>query len=226
MPPSSGLYLHEEVMLLALHETKGTVIHSFFTYAVGGAALAELLLANRVSTETVRKSKLVLPRLRTMIGEPFLDECLTRVTESKRPQAVQTWVSRFAGSRGLKQRLADRMYMRGILLKQEKPVLFLFSRVLYPTANARPRQQIIDRLRNAIDGDGAVDARTAILVGLTHHSGLLRRLLDKKQLKARKQRIKEITTTQAAVEGTAEAVAAVQAALIAVSAATAAASSS
>ena len=53
------LYLHEEIMLLALRDEEGTVeFGSMYGYALGGAILAELLLAGRISVEE-GKRKLV-----------------------------------------------------------------------------------------------------------------------------------------------------------------------
>ena len=50
------LFLHEEVMLLALREDKGAYIFGArYTLAAGGAILAELLLAGRVEFVTERR---------------------------------------------------------------------------------------------------------------------------------------------------------------------------
>jgi golgi phosphoprotein 3 len=144
MPNPSGLYLHEEVLLLAMHETRGTPINAVYAYAVAGAALAELLLADRLGTEQVRKSNRVVLKGRTMMGEPYLDACLLEVAEAKRPANVQTWVSRFASMRDLKARLMERLYMRGLVRKEDRPFLLFFSRTVYPMANPQPRQEIVN----------------------------------------------------------------------------------
>ena len=50
------LFLHEEIMLLALHDEKGTVAWgTYYQYALGGAILAELLLNNLISIEVSKK---------------------------------------------------------------------------------------------------------------------------------------------------------------------------
>ena len=46
------LYLHEEVTLLALRDCGGTIVTgSMHDYTIGGAILAELLLAQRLAVE-------------------------------------------------------------------------------------------------------------------------------------------------------------------------------
>ena len=49
MAKQTALFLHEEVMLLALRDKEGTIASgSMYQYAIGGAVLAELLLHDRV----------------------------------------------------------------------------------------------------------------------------------------------------------------------------------
>ena len=57
---TGSLHLHEEVLLLALRNDKGTVAGGvMYQQAVGGAILAELILEGRLSTETEGRSTYV-----------------------------------------------------------------------------------------------------------------------------------------------------------------------
>ena len=70
------LYLHEEIMLLALRDEKGTVeFGTNYVHAICGAILAELLMAGRISVAEGKK-KLVNPVSDEPLGDPVLDECL------------------------------------------------------------------------------------------------------------------------------------------------------
>lgn len=75
-----------------------------------------------------------------------------------------------------------------------------------------------------------IDERTLMVAGIAHATGLLGRAVDKKRLKERKARLKQLVDGQLASAATAEAVQAVQAAvmvaIIAASAASAASASS
>ncbi len=52
----TSLYLHEEIMLLALRDEQGTVEYGTnYVYAMCGGILAELLLAGRITVEDNRK---------------------------------------------------------------------------------------------------------------------------------------------------------------------------
>jgi golgi phosphoprotein 3 len=215
MPGPSGLFLHEELMLLALNDEQGTFSQFWFGFGMGAAALAELLFAERVKVEEVKKTRLLTLVRSTGVGEPFLDQCLEKVINAKRRASLATWVGRFGSIRGLKQRVAERLCQRGILRKTEGRVLWVFSRDVYPTVNPAPERELVERLRRAIFGDGEVDARTATLAALTYHSGLLNSVFDKRELKQRKARIEALTRTNTVGNAAQEAIVAAEVAMMA-----------
>ena len=216
MRDHENLSLPEEVLLLALHDEKGTtgMNSSMYPYAVGGAVLAELVLRGRVRLEESRKKKYVVLADATPIGQPFLDDCLTRIRQDGKRRTAQDWVSRFANTKQLKHRLAQQLCDRGILRADEDKILLLFTREVYPEVDPRPERELVERLRQAIVSDaGSVDPRTAVLVSLAHHAGLLAITFDKKELKARKRRIEQIGNGDASSQATKEAIEAMHAAM-------------
>ena len=102
MAKNAGLLLHEEVMLLALHDDKGTIVGDYYAYAVGGAVLAELLLGGRIRIDESRKKKMVTLANFESFGDPIVDECLHRIADAMRRASAQTWVQRFANIKKLK----------------------------------------------------------------------------------------------------------------------------
>ena len=211
------LYLHEELLLLALKDARGTIESkaAMCQYALGGAILAELLLADRITIGDDKK-KLVDHVPGPLIREPLLDECLDLIGSAKRRRRAVNWVTRFARIKSLKHRVAQSLCRRGILHAGEDKVLWLFTRRIYPERDPVPEQGIIERLAQAIFGDtGEVDGRTAILLALAQGVGILPIHFDKKQLKARKHRIKQIADGQLLGAATREAVQAAQAAALA-----------
>jgi hypothetical protein len=224
------LSLPEEVLLLALHDEKGTTsFGSMYGYAIAGGVVAELTLHGRFGVERVKKSTLLDVVNTAPVGDPLLDEALEQVRTAKRRASVQTWVQRFTRLRA-HERLAERLRLRGVLRRHEGRFLFVFPRATYPTVDGRPELDAIERIRRAIFDDAPVDSRTAILASLAHATGLLGDLFGRKELKRRKQRIRELTELHDAGAAANAAVHAVQVATIAavtaaVSAATAAAAS-
>jgi len=208
------LSLPEEIMLLALHDEEGTIeMGSMYAYAIGGAVLAELLMRDRVHLDSSKKRSVHLVNAKPL-GDPLLDDCLTKIQESRKQAAAQTWVAKFANLKDLKHRLAMRLCDRGILQADEDKILLLFSRRIYPEVDPKPEKEMAERLRQAIfTEDDHLDTRTVVLVSLAHSAGLLKMVFDKKDLKGRTERIERIINGDATGQATKQAIEAVQAAI-------------
>lgn len=215
MRTPTKLFLHEEIMLLALRDHKGTIAPgTMYQYALGGAILAELLLTERIAVEETKRKKLVDLVDPTPLGDPLLDECLAKISDAKRRAQLQTWVSRFANIRKLHHRVAIQLCDRGILRADEDKVLLLFTRKIYPELNPVPERKLIDRLHKAIFTETRnIDSRTVVLVSLANSAQLLKMIFDKKKLKQRKQRIEQIVNGDLTGKATKDAIAAMQAAV-------------
>jgi golgi phosphoprotein 3 len=212
----STLFIHEEVMLLALRNKQGTVAGGvMYAQAAGGAILAELLLRARLGAVREGRSTYVVVNDPTPVGDPLLDECLANVGEARRRGTLARWVQRFAGIRQLKDRVAAGLADKGVLRADEDKVLLIFTRRIYPELDPAVEQEIIERIRDAIDSDSRpVDPRTTVLIALAHHAGLLRANFDRKHLKARRARIDAIIRGDAIGQATREAIQAVQVAIM------------
>jgi hypothetical protein len=203
-------------MLLALRDAEGTIASgTMYQYAIGAAVLAELLLSKRIEVDQSSKKKLVNFVSPTLLGEPLIDECLEKINSTKRRASLQTWVSRFAGVKNLKDRVAQQLCRRGILRADEDKVLLLFTRKIYPEVNPGPERELIRRLECAIFTDTRdIEPRTVVLLSLANSTGLLKIVFDKKKLKGRKARIKQIVNGEITGKAATEAIQAMQAAVM------------
>ena len=216
MTIQTNLFLHEEIMLLALRDEEGTIASgTMYQYAIGAAVLAELLLNKCIAVGESRRKKLVDLISSQPFGEPLIDQCLEKISNAKRRASLQTWVSRFASVKNLKHRVAKQLCERGILRAAEDTILLLFTRKIYPEINPEPERKLIERLRQAIFTDSRdVDPRTVVLVSLANSTGLLKIVFDKKKLKGRKARIKEMSDGEITGKAAKEAIEAMQAAVM------------
>jgi hypothetical protein len=211
------LFLHEEILLLALRDKEGTIASSgtMYQYAIGAALLAELLLSKRIEVEESGKKKLVNLVSTSPLGDPLIDECLEKVGNAKRRAVLQTWVSRFSNIKNLKHRVAQQLCKRSILRADEDKVLLLFTRKIYPEINPGPERELIRRLEHAVFTDTRdIDPRTVVLLSLANSTGLLKIVFDKKKLKGRKARIKQIVDGEITGKAATEAIQAMQAAVM------------
>jgi len=216
MPRSpSSLYLHEEIMLLALRDEQGTVEYgSNYVYAMCGGILAELLLGGRISVEPTKK-KLVNVESDEPFGDEVIDECLGRIASANRRAKLQTWVQRFWHVKNLHHRVAGGLCRRGILKADEDKVLWLFRRRIYPEIDPQPERGLVERLRKAIFSDARrVDPRTVVVLSLANGADLLRIHFDKRELKSRKKRIEQVVNGDLMGKATKEAIEAAQAAVM------------
>ena len=202
-------------MLLALRNDKGTVAGGvMYQQALGGAILAELVFDGRVRTEAEGRSSYAIVQDSMPTGDPVLDECLKKMATASRRSKLQTWVQRFAGIRRLKHRVASGLVDKGILRESEGKVLLIFSRRLYPEVDPTWEHRVVEGLKDAVFTDSTdVDPRTSVLVALAHHTGLLKANLDRKRLKARRERIAAIVKGDAVGKATKQAVEAMHAAM-------------
>jgi hypothetical protein len=217
MATGNELRLYEEIMLLALRDEEGTVASgAMYSYAVGGAILAELLLEQRVHIdEPRRKKKLVTLASDAPLGDDLLDECLDKIATARRRKRPEGWVAHFAGIKQLKHRVATQLCRRGILEADEDKVLLLFTRRVYPEINPEPERRIIERLTQAIFTDTEeIEARTVVLVSLARATSILPVIFAKKDLKVRKERIKQIVDGEVTGKAAQDAIAALQAAVM------------
>jgi hypothetical protein len=209
------LFLHEEILLLALRDEKGTIdTGSVYAYAVGGAVLAELLVRRRVELVANGRKRLVQAIDTKPVGDPLLDECLRRIGDARRRGTATTWVSRFAGTRGLRDRLADGLCRRGILRAEEKEVLLFFKRKTYPAVNPEPEREVVQRLEAAIFTESDVDARTIVLLSLANAARLLPMAFEKRALKERRDRIKALVEQESLGNAVKSAIEAAEAAMV------------
>jgi golgi phosphoprotein 3 len=216
MSDRDKLHLYEEVMLLALKDHEGKPdFGSMYQYAIGGALLAELLDSNRVRLTGEKHHVSIVDT--TPLGDNLLDECLELIHMSRKQKKTTDWVSGFASVKDLRHKTVAGLCNRGTLRQEERKVLLLFSRKLYPQLDPGPERKVVERLREAIFTQGAnVEPRTVLLVALAGASDLLKMVFDKKELKAARPRIEHLVDSSPIGKATRKAVEAAQAAAIAV----------
>ncbi len=204
----------EELLLLALHDTDGTILPgTAVQQGLAAGVLAELLLGGRLRLESSKQ--LVSMQDPTPTGNAVIDECLLRIRESRRRRRLQTWVQSLVNRGDLRHAVARGLARQGILRIEEDKVLLIFTRKIYPEVDHLPERALIERLRQVIFHDGEVDPRSAIILSLADATGILPHIFDKKLLENRKKRIKEITSGNFAGAAAEEAIAAMHAAVFA-----------
>jgi len=213
MAPRKSLHLYEEILLLALEDRRGTIVcGAWSSQAVAGALLAELLLEGRL---VIDGKALIAGPCRASTGDELLDEIAERVAGSRRRRSPTSWLSCFSGLRQLRARAAESLCRRGILRADRAKVLLFFERRVYPELDHAPERDLVERLERTLRGHGSVDPRTTVLVALAYHTGILRAVLGRKELKACKARIEAVIEGDAIGRAARSVIEGIQAAIIA-----------
>ncbi len=195
MPSSRhDLHLHEQLLLLVLRDRKGTLDHraGFHHIAMGGAILAELALAGVVRIGEGRKAFVEATPVAGRPRDEIMAEALERVRDAKRRRRAYAWVSTFGHLKRLRHRTALGLCRRGILRRRDSRILLVFRRKLYPTLDPGPERRLLARLRDAVMGEGEVEAGLGVVTSLAHAAGLLRIHFERRKLRERKARLEAI----------------------------------
>jgi hypothetical protein len=205
---SPELYLQEEILLLALRDEDGFIASEAgkYTFALGGAILTELLLAQRIVVDDAEQM-LVSVANTEPLDDPVLHACLEKMS-AKRPDFLQAWVHRFAHLPELTSQIAAGLCRRGILRTEQARRWIILTQTIFPEHDPLPERKLIGRLRAAIFTDTPdVDLRTAALIALADSAGLLHVPFEKPAILSRKGRIASLTRGKIISEATRQAVA-------------------
>lgn len=227
------LLMHHDLLLLALHDKKGTVAFGRMQhFGLAGAIFAELLVAGRLRIVMERRRRKERPLVEVVdasrTGETVLDMGLRAVEKAKRREAPRRVVAKIARLKDLRHEVARELVRRGVVRATEDQVLHFFTRRVYPTLDPGPERALISRVRRALeDPSSPVDVSTAVVVALGQATAILQALYDRRSLKAFKPRIEAILAqageqsqaAQGVVQAIDEAVAATTAAIAAAAAA-------
>ena len=206
----------EDLLLLLLDDAKGTLAASDKVQPLlGGALLLELALAGRVEVaeRTSRWSWAKVAVTGAPLGEPLLDEALSRVAE--KPRTAQDLVTRLG--KGTKDVLLERLASRGLVERRDGKVLGLFPHTTWPARDVRREESVRSLLQGALVQGLTPDARTSALVALLVAIDHAHKVVDGGDLPVRtvKDRAREIADGAWAAKAVRDAVVAAQAAITA-----------
>ena len=212
---SDQLPLHQEVLLLALNDKKGTFSRGLFLYSVTGAMVSELLLLSRIAPIEGKDHDVRVVNS-DPTGDEILDELLQQIATSKKTRSLSHWVSQAAKMKQLPHRVAHQLAEKGIVAEDKKKVLWVFTQRIYPELDGTFEDAIRDRMANIMFREATIpDGRTAVLIALARHASLLKPNFASAELEQHKVRINALANGNVlASDATKETIKAVQAAII------------
>ena len=207
------LTVPESLFLLSRKNETGQQQGQFTSYAFAGAALADLLLMQRVVPDAEKPKHLNITDT-SPTGNAFLDDVLGCMSKKGSGKSAQSYVSAIAMKSKLLNTLADGLVERGVVSEDKKSFL-VFSWNHYPEANPEIEAELVGRLSAILFEDKAPEARDCVIIALAERTGLLPKNFDKAMLKTHKARVKSIAAGEAGLtKPTLDAITAIQVVLV------------
>lgn len=190
------MLMAEELLLLCLDDQAGTpsLSKEKLEPALGGALLVELALMERISvspeTEGWTRRGRVSVSSTVPTDDPELDRAVRAIDAlgGKRAKDLISPMSYRRITKGLRDRLLQRLAATGVLAPERVTVLGLFSRTVWTTRDPRPEQDLRERLRSALIDGLTPTERTVALICLLQVTGHLPKVVptdDRRALRAR-----------------------------------------
>ncbi len=186
------LPLHRELLLIGLHDEKGSATAFTLELTIAAGALSELLISGRLELVGDKQDRVRLTDPWEH-GDPVLDIAIRLIGDSKKERGLGDWVARLGSTAGLRDTTAAPLVEMGVLEASAKKVLGMFTITRYPESNPGPEHEIIERLRRAIFTPVDVDDRTLLLLTVANLGHLLPPVFGRTELKRAKDRLKQLT---------------------------------
>jgi golgi phosphoprotein 3 len=211
-PPLTVL---EEFLLLAHDDQSGQfypLARSTFDCAAAGAVLMDLTLRNRVDND--------LKNLFVVDPEPTNDDLLDPVLQVMtlapvlEPKPIIYWLRQIADEgEALREKALRRLEARGILKREAKKILWVFTSEFYPILHENEVREVKQRLEGVILRDDIPLPHDMMLTALAQACGLFRHLIGGRALDAAMPRIERVAKMDLIGQAVAKAVSEIETAM-------------
>jgi golgi phosphoprotein 3 len=186
----------EEILLLLHDEATGRFVelpNAVFMIVVGGAALMDLELHNRVDTDLTHLTVVD----RTPMSDDILDDLLGRIDKiaAAAGGSIEITEALFEAASHAQtyQPLAlARLIARGILREDSGRYLWVFHSRRYPLIDDAEQQEVRARLRQLLLSDDIPEPRDIVLVCLVDACALLRFVLSPSEVDDAEPRVRQL----------------------------------
>lgn len=222
-PQTRSMTTTADLALIALDPTGGSSrLGSHAEVILGGCALNDLLLAERVAVGGEGRKARVTVLDATPVGTPYLDQALASLTSRAKPLRPRDAVARL-GKR-LPNAVHESLAADGLVEARPHKVLGLFPTTRYAVLPQAGRDELVAGVRAVLLGEREPDERLGALAALVGAARLAKLVVPKERRKEAEKRARTLADGEWASEAVRAAVKASEdAMMVAVMAATSAA---
>jgi golgi phosphoprotein 3 len=185
--------LFEEILLLTVHNEKGTFIGwtvDRMKPALIGAVLAELALMGKIETSQNNRLHLVDDN---PVDDDLLNEALEQLKDSDKERKFGFWVDNLSQKpEKLRKQVIERLIEKGVVAQEDDRLQWVVPSPLAPGANASAKYLISQRLRGIILAQEIFEKRDIVLLSLLRACNLLELTFLKDERRLASSRINEL----------------------------------
>jgi hypothetical protein len=192
------LTLFEEILLLSIHQDKGTFIGwsiDRINSGMTGAILAELAMLERIHANSNHRLEIVDAN---PTEDELLNDALNSLKESERERKFGYWIGSLNQKPDkLRKLIVERLIAKEVVLQEDDHLVWVIPSPLQPQINASAKYLATQRLRGIIIAQEAFDKRDIALLGLLRACNLLELIFLKDERRLASQRINELEVNAA-----------------------------
>lgn len=187
---ADDLTIAEQILTLLFTDRDGSLLEEApFRRALGGALLAELYARDRIELEEGTSGYLVTPVSREPTGDPTLDHALVQLLEATRRSDPETWVDRFAEDDEIYLRVGRQLCRKDAVDEHEGRVRLIFRRKVYVDLADDVRDDVVGRVRQAMNEGTEVRGRTAMVLAFARAADIVKVVFDPAEVAATADRL-------------------------------------
>lgn len=190
------LSLSEELLLLAVHDEKGSVILSttaLLPYGIASTILLDLKYHKKIEFVDEKLNLLSF----SPTGVDFLDDMLIIIKNEEKSHKIRWWIRKLANSySSVRKMIFNHLVEAGILQRESHNFLFMVDFFRYPTLNPVPELETRDKIHKSVLMGIAPDEKLSALISLMYFCGLVKEVFPSDLRKTAKKNILQIIDSE------------------------------
>jgi golgi phosphoprotein 3 len=192
------LTLYEEILLLSIHQDKGTFIGwsiDRINSGLTGAVLFELAMLEKIHANHSHRLEIVDA---DPTEDELLNETLSILKESEKERKFGYWIGSLNQKPDkLRKLVVERLIIKGVVVQEDDHLVWVIPSPLHPQGNASTKYWASQRLRGIVLAQEAFDKRDIALLSLLRACNLLDLIFLKDERRLASQRINEMAVNAA-----------------------------
>jgi hypothetical protein len=187
-----SLNIAEEIALLSVNED-GEVHPKLkspkYDIVIASAILMDLALHHRIDTDMNN----VIPDKLEPMGDPILDVVIEDIKEYGSVRPISEWIADLSlKGQFFRDEIVKSVVDLGILKVENKKVLWMFSKRVYPMIDDKEVKEVRARIRDLVFSDEIPDYKDIVIISLLKNAGLLELAFTEGEMKDYEHRIAQI----------------------------------